>query len=170
MGWKVLWNTSILGQAYTKGNQTILFFDLTQQEINALPYPKSKKKKKKESTDVYYDIEAMIAQQIELLHNKQYGDSIIPDEDESSEEELPPPKRKKFHPFEWMESFGQDSSIVAASCRRYQFAYMKEWKIQAQGIVVADMDYSVNIPTEMVQEAIDEIMENKNVEGSISGT
>ena len=170
MEWKVLWNMSILGQSYTKNKQTVLFFDLTQQEINALPYPKPKKKKKKESTDVYYDIEAMIAQQIELLHNKQYGDSIIPDEDDSSEEELPPPKRKKFHPFEWMESFGRESGIAAIACRRYEFSNMKEWKVQAKGVVVPDFDYSVSISDETVQGAIDEILETKNVEESLSGT
>ena len=147
MSWPKLWNTNILAMVYRKKRETVMFFDLTQTEINALPYIKPKPKKVRTSKDVYYDIEAMIAQQIELLHNKQTGDVVIPEETEEIED-IPAPRRKKLHPRAWAYSFGQESSAVALGCRKYQFEVMKKWNVSVRGLPVEGFNRTVEISPE----------------------
>lgn len=158
MNWPKLWNTSILAVPYQRNGEGILIFDLTQPEINALPYEKPKPKKKSESTDVFYNIEAMIAQQLELLHNRQDGEVVLEEEGES--EELPPPKREKIYPGEWADSFGPDSIVAAVSSRRLQFETLKEWNVMAEGVRVAEFDHAVEISGEDIEARIAKIRQN----------
>lgn len=109
MGWPKLWNTNLLAMTYEKDNERIMFFDLSQPEINALPYEKPKPKKKVDETDALYNIEAMIAKQLELLHNRE-STNLVLERNEDTKEELPPPKRQRLHPHERSTSFGQDSA------------------------------------------------------------
>ena len=140
MGWTDLWNTSVLAQVYSKKGQSVLVFDLTQYEINALPYRKPKPSKKKRENDIFYDIEAMIAAQIELLHQKQTKDLVL---EEEVEEELPPPKRQRFHQGEWFSTFGERSENVACSGRRYEYEYLNEWDVDAEAVGVEGFDQQV---------------------------
>ena len=158
MKWPKLWNTSILAVPYQRDGEGILIFDLTQPEINALPYEKPKPKKKSESTDVFYSIEAMIAQQLELLHNRQDGEVVLEEEEES--EEMPSPKREKIYPSEWADSFGPDSIIAAVSNRRLQFETLKEWNVMAEGVRVAEFDHAVKISGEDIEARIAKIRQN----------
>ena len=153
MGWPKLWNTSILATIYKKNGECVMLFDLSQIEINALPYEKPKPKKQSQETDVFYNIEAMIAQQLELLHNKQDADVYL--EEEPEKEELPPPKRIKLHPSGWRDTFGESSEKEAVSCRRYQFATMKEWDISAQGVPVDGFKQQVVYTDDDVQKSIE---------------
>lgn len=152
MQWPKLWNTTLLGMSYSKGDESVLIFDLTQPEINALPYEKPKPKKESTDKNVFYNIEAMIAQQLELLHMKNSGNVILEEEEET--DELPPPKRQKLHPREWAFSFGQDSADAAICCRRYQFESLNEWNIAAGSSRVADFDSSVEISENEIREQI----------------
>lgn len=147
MSWPKLWNTNILAMVYQKKQDTVLFFDLTQTEISALPYIKPKPKKARAAKDVYYDIEAMIAQQIELLHNKQTGDVVVQEETEEPED-IPAPRRKKLHPRAWAYSFGQESSTVAINCRKYQFEVLKKWNVSARGLPVEGFNQTVEVSPE----------------------
>ena len=158
MKWPKLWNTSILAVPYQRNGEGILIFDLTQPEINALPYEKPKPKKKSESTDVFYSIEAMIAQQLELLHNRQDGEVVLEEEEES--EEMPSPKREKIYPSEWADSFGPDSIVAAVSNRRLQFETLKEWNVMAEGVRVAEFDHAVKISGEDIEARIAKIRQN----------
>ena len=158
MKWPKLWNTSILAVPYQRNGEGILIFDLTQPEINALPYEKPKPKKKAESTDVFYSIEAMIAQQLELLHNRQDGEVVLEEEEES--EEMPSPKREKIYPSEWADSFGPDSIVAAVSNRRLQFETLKEWNVMAEGVRVAEFDHAVKISGEDIEARIAKIRQN----------
>ena len=154
MGWPQLWNTSVIAHTYTDKNATVMLFDLTQYEINALPYPIPKKEKKKKNDDVYYDIELMIAQQIELLQQKRMEALNIENPEEEKEEELPRPKRKKLHPGEWIHSFGERSEVAAVQCRRYQADNLEDWELDSEGSIHADFDYRVDVTDEMIQEKI----------------
>lgn len=154
MGWPQLWNTSVIAQTYTDKNATVMLFDLTQYEINALPYPIPKKEKKKKNDDVYYDIELMIAQQIELLQQKRMEALNIENPEEEKEEELPRPKRRKLHPGEWIHSFGERSEVAAVQCRRYQADNLEDWELDSEGNIHADFDYRVDVTDEMIQEKI----------------
>ena len=153
MQWPSLWNTSVLAQIYSKEDQTVFVFDLTQYEINALEYAKPKKAKNRRENDVFYDIELMIAQQIELLHQKQTKDMVL--EEKESEEELPPPKRHRFHPGKWFATFGEKSEDVALSGRSYQFKYLGQWDIDADAESVEGYDQQVVYNDEDVNEALD---------------
>lgn len=155
MNWPKLWNTSLLAMAYQRDGESVLIFDLSQPEISALPYERKKSKKKVLDTDVFYNIEAMIAQQLELLHNKQ-DDDIVPQEEEEAEE-LPPPKRQKLHPYTWADTFGEESAAVAIGCRRYQFETMQEWRVAAKGVRVDAFDHHVDISEEQFQEQITQL-------------
>ena len=152
MGWTDLWNTSVIAQVYSKNGQTVLVFDLTQFEINALPYKKPKPVKNRRENDIFYDIEAMIAQQIELLHQKQLKDLVI--EEKPEEVELPPPKRQKFHQGNWFTTFGEKSETVAVTGRRYQYEYLKEWDVDAEAVVVEGFDQQVVYTNDDVDEAL----------------
>lgn len=156
MQWPKLWNTSILAMVYKKRKDVVMFFDLTQTEISALPYMKPKKKKERSSNDVYYDIEAMIAQQLELLHNKQTGEVVIQEQEEDAEE-IPPPKRKKLHPSSWRNNFGQESSAVAVGYRRYQYEVLHRWDVKAEGVTVEGFDKTVDIDHDEVQARLAEL-------------
>lgn len=152
MGWTDLWNTSVIAQVYSKNGQTVLVFDLAQFEINALPYKKPKPVKNRRENDIFYDIEAMIAQQIELLHQKQLKDLVI--EEKPEEVELPPPKRQKFHQGNWFTTFGEKSETVAVTGRRYQYAYLNEWNVDAEAVVVEGFDQQVVYTNDDVDEAL----------------
>lgn len=152
MKWPKLWNTTILAMTYGKQNERVMFFDLTQPEINALPYEKKKAKGLKNENDVYYNIEAMIAQQLELLHKKQDSEIVI--EEDDIKDELPPPKRQKFHPREWRNTFGLDSAKAALSCRRYQFERLGEWDIDAQSSYIEPFDHRVDVSMQEITEQI----------------
>lgn len=154
MEWPNLWNTSILAEIYSQKGESVMIFDLAQYEINALPYLPPKKKTKKENNDVYYDIELMIAQQIELLHQKQYGTLEYEDNTEEQDENLPKPKRKKLHQKDWANSFGEKSEIAAVQCRRLQAKKLKNWDLSARGNTHKDFDDSVVITDEMIEEKI----------------
>ena len=150
MKWPRLWNTNILAMVYKKRKDVVMFFDLNQTEISALPYVKPKPKKTRSSNDVYYDIEAMIAQQLELLHNKQTG-GIVLQEQEELPEDIPTPKRKKLHPRAWKDTFGQESSAMAVGCRRYQFEVLHQWDIKAEGVTIEGFDQAVIVdPNEVL--------------------
>ena len=153
MKWPKLWNTNILAMVYKKKGEVVMFFDLTQPEISALPYIKPKPKKTRSSNDAYYDIEAMIAQQLELLHNKQTGEVIVREEEEDPED-IPPPKRKKLHPRAWAYSFGQESAAVAIGCRRFQYEVLKKWNISAQGHPVEGFQRTVEVSQEELQRSL----------------
>ena len=161
MEWPNLWNTSILAQIYSKKEKTVMIFDLNQYEINALPYLPQKKSKKKENNDVYYDIELMIAQQIELLHQKQYGTLQYEDSYEEQEEVLPRPKREKLHQHNWADSFGEKSELAAIQCRRLQANTLKSWNLSSQGKTPEDFDNSVIITDEMIEEKISLLNQSK---------
>jgi len=137
-----------------------MFFDLTQPEISALPYIKPKPKKARSSNDAYYDIEAMIAQQLELLHNKQTGEVIVREEEEEPED-IPPPKRKKLHPRAWAYSFGQESAAIAIGCRRFQYEVLKKWNISAQGRPVEGFQRTVEVSQEELQRSLVELKPKK---------
>ena len=156
MQWPRLWNTSLLAMVYKKRTDIVMFFDLTQPEIHALPYMKPKPKKERSSNDVYYDIEAMIAQQLELLHNKKTGEIVV-QEQVDEPEEIPPPRRKKLHPRSWKNNFGQESASVAVSCRRYQYEVLHQWDITAAGVAVDGFDQTVPIAHEDVQSRLAEL-------------
>lgn len=155
MGWPELWNTSILAHTYFDKTTKVMVFDLTQYEISALPYPIPKKQKKKTNNDVYYDIELMIAQQIELLHQKKTGSLELHEAPEDDTDALPRPKRKRLHPGCWMDSFGERSEIAAVQCRRYQASQLTDLELSAEGRVHEDFDYRVDITDDMIQETID---------------
>lgn len=158
MQWPKLWNTTILAMVYKKEKEVVMFFDLTQTEISALPYAKPKPKKARSSNDVYYDIEAMIAQQLELLHNKKTDVVLLQEqEDEPAPEEIPAPKRKKMHPQAWRDNFGQDSSIVAVGCRRYQYEVLHQWDVAADGVIVEGFDQTVAVDHDEVQARLAEL-------------
>ena len=152
MGWTDLWNTSVIAQVYSKKGQSVLIFDLTQYEINALPYRKPKPSKNNRENDIFYDIEAMIAQQIELLHQKQTKELVI--EEQVEEVELPPPKRQRFHQGEWFSTFGEKSENVARSGRRYQYEYLNEWDIDAEAVGVEGFDQQVTYSNDDAEEAL----------------
>lgn len=156
MQWPKLWNTTILAMMYQKRNQVVMFFDLTQTEISALPYMKQKPKKKRSSTDVYYDIEAMIAQQLELLHNKK-NEIVTLQEQEDEPEDVPSPKRKKLHPSTWKDNFGQESSAAVVGCRRFQYEVMHQWDVDADGIPVEGFDLMVSVDPDEMQARIAEL-------------
>ena len=156
MQWPKLWNTTILAMLYKKRKDVVMFFDLTQTEISALPYMKPKPKKERSSNDVYYDIEAMIAQQLELLHNKQTGEVILQEQEEDVEE-IPPPKRKKMHPSSWRDNFGQESSAVAIGCRRYQYEVLHRWDVTAAGVIMEGFDKTVDVDHNEVQARLAEL-------------
>lgn len=155
MEWPKLWNVTVLAQVYSAEGNSVLVFDLSQYEINALPYEIPKKVKQRANNDVYYDIELMIAQQIELLHQKQAGvleyDAAEP---VAVEEEPPRPKRKRLHPGAWMHSFGEKSEMAAIQSRRYQASVLKSWELDSEGTVPAEFDISVDIPDELIEETI----------------
>ena len=132
MNWPKLWNNTMLGMIYKKGSECVILFDLTQRETSALPYEKPTQKKKRNEDDIFYNIEAMIARQLELLHNRQTGDLIIQEEEEI--EERPMPKRQPLKPDDWTDTFGPDSITASISYRRYQFESLHEWDIFAHGI------------------------------------
>jgi len=158
MGWPKLWNTSVLAHPYRRNGKTVFIFDLTQHEISALPFSKPVVRKERSSTDVYYDIELMIAQQIELLHQKK-TEALFVDEEavpETATDE-PVPKRQKLHPVQWYDSFGQRSEEVEMNCRRYQFRYMKEWNIDADGITVEGFDCHIDICKDDLKSSISAI-------------
>lgn len=144
MQWPQLWNTTILAMVYQKRQQVVMLFDLTQTEISALPYMKPKPKKKRSSNDVYYDIEAMIAQQLELLHNKK-TDVVPLQELDDDVDDIPAPKRKKLHPYSWRDNFGQESAVAAVGCRKYQFEVLHQWDIDADGVAVEGFDLTVSV-------------------------
>ena len=145
MQWPSLWNTTILASVYKKQKDVVMFFDLTQTEISALPYAKPKLKKQRSSNDdYYYDIDAMMSLQIELLHNKQTG-KVVLQEQEEKVEEIPLPKRKKMHPSSWKDNFGQESSDVAIGCRRYQYEVLNRWDVTADGIIVEGFNQTVDV-------------------------
>lgn len=154
MGWPPLWNVSMIAQTYSSNGCTVLVFDLTQYEINALPYQIPKKKKTKVNNDIYYDIELMIAQQIELLHQKQLDELQIEEVQGEPEEELPRPKRKRLHPMEWMSSFGHPSAVASIQSRRYQAETLDDWELTADGTIPPDFDYRVEITEGMLQEKL----------------
>jgi len=156
MNWPKLWNTNLLAMIYEKNSEYIMLFDLSQPEINALPYEKPKPKKKVDETDALYNIEAMIAKQLELLHNRQ-SEAMYYEDNEEPQEELPQPKRKKLHPHEWSTSFGQDSADMAIGYRRYQFESMHEWNVSASGVIVDEFDHRVEISDESLQQEIDQM-------------
>lgn len=156
MQWPKLWNTTILAMVYQKQNEVVMFFDLSQTEISALPYMKQKPKKKRSSTDVYYDIEAMIAQQLELLHNKK-NEIVTLQEQEDEPEDVPPPKRKKLHPSAWRDNFGQESSAAVVGCRRYQYEVMHQWEVDADGVPVEGFDLMVSVDHDEMQARIAEL-------------
>lgn len=162
MEWPGLWNTTILAMAYTRHDESVLLFDLTQPEINALPYEKPKPKKTSSDKDVFYNVEAMIAQQLELLHMKKDGNVLL--EEELETEVLPPPKRRKLHPREWAFTFGQDSADAALCCRRYQFESLHEWNIFAESIRVENFDFSVKITEEEIKNQISQLKPAVNTE------
>jgi hypothetical protein len=164
MEWPQLWNVSLLAQTYTAGNNTVLIFDLTQYEINALPYAIPKKKKNRINNDIYYDIELMIAQQIELLHQKQVDELQIEETIEEPEEELPRPKRERLHPREWMESFGQPSQVAAIQGRRYQAESLENLELDAEATIPEQFDYRVEITEEMLQEKLAALHEHTHEE------
>ena len=150
MQWPKLWNTTILAMVYKKRKDVVMFFDLNQTEINALPYMKPKPKKARTSNDVFYDIEAMIAQQLELLHNKQTG-GIVVTEQEEEPEDIPTPKRKKLHPRAWKDTFGPTSSEAATGCRRYLFEVLHQWDVKIEGVTVEGFDQTVIVdPNEVL--------------------
>ena len=152
MNWPKLWNTSILATVYKKDDECVMLFDLTQIEISALPYEKPKPKKQTQESDVFYNIEAMIAQQLELLFNKQT--EVVSLEEEPETVELPPPKRVKMHPRGWKFTFGMESGQAAVSCRQLQYSVMNEWDIDAQGVPVEGHDEHVTYTDTQVQESI----------------
>ncbi|MDD3512513.1 MAG: recombinase family protein [Synergistaceae bacterium] len=146
MNWPKLWNTTVLGQPFVRNGETVLLFGLEQYEINALPYERVKKKAARASTDVYYDIELMIAQQIELLHQKKEDEVAVEESaDEDGAEAVATPRREKLHPGAWYDSFGQRSEEAEFDYRRYQFYHMGEWNVDAGGIAVAEFDHHVDI-------------------------
>lgn len=105
---------------------------------------KPKPKKKRSSNDVYYDIEAMIAQQLELLHNKKTN--VVPlQELDDDVDDIPAPKRKKLHPYSWRDNFGQESAVAAVGCRKYQFEVLHQWDIDADGVAVEGFDLTVSV-------------------------
>ena len=157
MQWPKLWNTTILSVAYQRGEESVLLFDLSQPEISALPYERAKPKKTPSEKDVFYNVEAMIAQQLELLHMKKDGNVVLNEEEES--EQLPPPKRQKLHPREWAFTFGQDSADMALPCRRHQFQTLNEWNVSASGSRVEEFDYSVGVSEEEKQEQISQLQQ-----------
>lgn len=161
MSWPKLWNTSFLAMTYEKHNEQVMLFDLTQPEISALPYEKPKSKKKVDEKDVLYNIEAMIAQQLELLHNRQKGNVYLRESVEEPED-LPTPKRQKLHPHEWLDTFGQESADIAVGYRRYQFESMHEWNVSASGVMVDEFDYRVNIDEENLQQEISNLKPQKD--------
>ena len=152
MQWPKLWNTMVLSMTYQKEGECVLIFDLSQTEINALQYERPKPPKTSRENDVFYNVEAMIAQQLELLHAKQDRDLVL--EEEETKVELPPPKRKKLHPRDWAFNFGMDSKDAATNCRRYQFETLHEWNISASGTRIAEFDSSVTINRDDIQEQI----------------
>lgn len=156
MQWPKLWNTTILAMVYKKRNEVVMFFDLTQTEISALPYMKPKPKKVRSSNDVYYDIEAMIAQQLELLHNKKTDVVVLQEQDEEPEE-IPAPKRKKLHPYAWRDNFGQDSAAAAIGCRKYQYEILQQWDVTADGIAVEGFDQTVSVDHDVVKARLAEL-------------
>lgn len=157
MGWPELWNTTMLMAVYQKGGETVMICDLEQHEINALPYAKPKEKKNRKQDDAYYDIEAMIAQQIELMHNKVIEDMAIEDEQIEEPEEAPPPKRRKLHPKEWADTFGQDSKDAASGCRRFQFMLLDNLNVSSPGVIIPEYDKSVTVSKDMLMRSIDEL-------------
>lgn len=156
MQWPKLWNTTILAMVYKRQKEVVMFFDLTQTEISALPYMKPKPKKTQSTNDIYYDIEAMIAQQLELLHNKK-TDVVVLREQEEEPDDIPAPKRKKLHPNAWKDNFGLESSTAAISCRRFQYEVLRQWDVTADGITVDGFDLTVSIDPETVQARLAEL-------------
>ena len=163
MQWPKLWNTAILAMVYTKRKEAVMFFDLTQTEIHALPYVKPKPKKVRSSNDVYYDIEAMIAQQLELLHNKK-TDVVVVQDKEDEPDEIPTPKRRKLHPHAWRDNFGQDSSTAAVCCRRYQYEVLHQWDVTADGVNIEGFDQVVAVDYEEVQARLAELKPTTAIE------
>lgn len=143
MNWPKLWNTSVLAAAYSRDGQAVLLFDLAQQEINALPYLKKKKRIQRSSSDAYYDIEAMIAQQIEMMHGNQDTGLVVTEEEPAAA--LPPYRRRKLHPSVWRYSFGDESLIATRRYRNIQFHYQNQWNISANAISVPGFDLHVNV-------------------------
>ena len=166
MQWPMLWNTMVLGQPFFRNGETVLLFDLEQHEINALPYEKVKKKASRASTDVYYDIELMIAQQIELLHQKK-EDEVTVDDDaaDATWETAMVPRREKLHPGAWYDSFGQKSEEVEFDYRRYQFFHMNEWNIASSGVSIAAFDHHVNVTEEQVRDTLEAIQSKEKIGG-----
>lgn len=152
MQWPKLWNTTVLGQPFFKNGEMVLLFGLENYEINALPYEKVKKKASRSSTDVYYDIELMIAQQIELLHQKKEDEVSVEETAAEENVETPvTPRRKKLHQGAWCDSFGQKSEVAEFDYRRYQFYHMNAWDVNANGIIVPEFDHHVDITDEQLQ-------------------
>lgn len=165
MRWPKLWNTTVLGQTFVRNGEMVLLFGLGQHEINALPYEKLKKKTPRTNADVYYDIELMIAQQIELLHQKK-EDEVVVDENATSEnvEATVMPKRERLHPGAWYDSFGQKSEEAEFDYRRYQFYHMKEWNVDADGVPVPEFDHRVDVSIEQVRGTLGAVLGKKKVE------
>ena len=166
MQWPKLWNTTVLCQPFFRNGETVLLFDLGQHEINALPYERVKKRASHANTDVYYDIELMIAQQIELLHQKKEDEVTVEDNagDETGETATVP-RREKLHPGVWYDSFGQKSEEVEFDYRRYQFFHMNEWNIDSSGVSIAAFDHHVNVTEEQVRDTLDAIQCKEKMEG-----
>ncbi|MPM64043.1 hypothetical protein SDC9_110929 [bioreactor metagenome] len=143
MNWPKLWNTSVLAAVYSRDGQAVLLFDLAQQEINALPYLKKKKKIQRSSSDAYYDIEAMIAQQIEMMHGNQDTGLVVTEEEPAAA--LPPYRRRKLHPSVWRYSFGDESLIATRRYRNIQFHYQNQWNITANAISVPGFDLHIKV-------------------------
>lgn len=161
MNWPRIWNSSVPAMAYQRNGESVLVFDLSQPEINALPYERKKAKKKTSDIDAYYNIEAMIAQQLELLHNKQDGEVVLKDENEpmAETEELPPPKRQRIIPDSWANSFGEDSAVAALGCRKYQFETLGAWDVMAKGVCVEEYDHHVYVSENQLREQMEKLVE-----------
>ena len=156
MRWPKLWNTTIIASIYKKQKDVVMLFDLTQTEISALPYMKPKPKKERSSKDALYDVEAMIAHQVELIIDKKTEEVALPLQEEELEE-IPTPKRKRLHPSSWKDNFGQESSAVAVGSRRYQYEVLNRWDIAAEGTTVEGFSQTINVDKDEVQTRLAEL-------------
>lgn len=160
MEWPSLWNISVLAQTYSREDEALLLFDLTQHEINALPYAKLKPKKEKTNTDIFYDIELMIAQQIEILQQKR-SDSITLEQETEIENKQPTPKRKRLHQKSWYYTFGQKSVDVETQCRRYHFSHLQLWNIYADSSPVEGFNQHVKISNDEIRNLLNALSDHK---------
>lgn len=81
----------------------------------------------------------------------------IEDEQIEEPEEAPPPKRRKLHPKEWADTFGQDSKDAASGCRRFQFMLLDNLNVSSPGVIIPEYDKSVTVSKDMLMRSIDEL-------------